>query len=154
MSNQETDEGKHGKSHDVLTSRRTFLRRLGWGGIMAFLTSSAIATGRFFFPSVLFEPPSRFKVGSPSDYAPSTISAAFKDKFKVWIVRKDDGRFYCLHAQCTHLGCTPNWKASESIFHCPCHGSKFRLSGVNFAGPAPRPWSVQDHSSSRWTVGG
>jgi cytochrome b6-f complex iron-sulfur subunit len=132
MNNKETDERKS-------VSRRTFLRRLGWGGIVTFVTGNVIAAGRFFFPRVLFEPPARFKVGKPSDYPPSTVSTAFKDKFRVWIVRKDDGRFYCIHANCTHLGCTPNWKQSEGVFHCPCHGGKFRLNGTNFAGPPPRP---------------
>src|SRR5204863_10033946 len=26
-----------------------------------------------------------------------------------------------------------------SKFKCPCHGSGFRLTGINFEGPAPRP---------------
>ncbi|MBI3951437.1 MAG: Rieske 2Fe-2S domain-containing protein, partial [Acidobacteria bacterium] len=38
-----------------------------------------------------------------------------------------------------HLGCTPNWLDSQKKFKCPCHGSGFRSSGVNFEGPAPRP---------------
>ena len=141
MSNQETDEKKsgYGRFYEKLISRRTFLRRLSWGGIVAFVAGNLIAAGRFFFPRVLFEPPARFNVGNPSDYPPSTVSDTFKDKFRVWIVRKDDGRFYCIHAYCTHLGCTPNWKQSEGIFHCPCHGTKFRSNGTNFAGPAPRP---------------
>ena len=40
---------------------------------------------------------------------------------------------------CTHLGCTPNFLAAENKFKCPCHGSSYRMSGVNFEGPAPRP---------------
>jgi len=40
---------------------------------------------------------------------------------------------------CTHLGCPPNWLASEQKFKCPCHGSGFYISGINFEGPAPRP---------------
>ncbi len=24
-------------------------------------------------------------------------------------------------------------------FKCPCHGSGFRITGINFEGPAPRP---------------
>ena len=51
----------------------------------------------------------------------------------------DAGRFYALIAVCTHLGCTPNYLASEDKFKCPCHGSGFRLTGINFEGPAPRP---------------
>ncbi len=40
---------------------------------------------------------------------------------------------------CTHLGCTPNYLSAENKFKCPCHGSGYRLTGVNFEGPAPRP---------------
>ncbi len=44
-----------------------------------------------------------------------------------------------LSTTCTHLGCTPNWLEAEKKFKCPCHGSGFKISGVNFEGPAPRP---------------
>ncbi|MBI2933797.1 MAG: Rieske 2Fe-2S domain-containing protein, partial [Planctomycetes bacterium] len=27
----------------------------------------------------------------------------------------------------------------ESKIKCPCHGSGFRYTGINFEGPAPRP---------------
>ena len=27
----------------------------------------------------------------------------------------------------------------ESKFKCPCHGSGFRMTGIHFEGPAPRP---------------
>ncbi|MBI1951579.1 MAG: ubiquinol-cytochrome c reductase iron-sulfur subunit, partial [Acidobacteria bacterium] len=40
---------------------------------------------------------------------------------------------------CTHLGCTPNWLEAENKFKCPCHGSGFYRSGINYEGPAPRP---------------
>jgi cytochrome b6-f complex iron-sulfur subunit len=28
---------------------------------------------------------------------------------------------------------------AENKFKCPCHGSGFRRTGINFEGPAPRP---------------
>ena len=56
----------------------------------------------------------------------------------MWIERSDSG-FYALRSVCTHLGCTPNWLSAEAKFKCPCHGSGFYMSGVNFEGPAPRP---------------
>jgi len=55
-----------------------------------------------------------------------------------WVVRNDEG-IYALSTVCTHLGCTPNWLITEQKFKCPCHGSGFRFSGINFEGPAPRP---------------
>ena len=47
--------------------------------------------------------------------------------------------FYVLSTTCTHLGCTPNYLSAEGKFKCPCHGSGFRVTGINFEGPAPRP---------------
>ena len=58
--------------------------------------------------------------------------------FYVWIVRNEEG-IYALSTVCTHLGCTPNWLEVEQKYKCPCHGSGFRKTGINFEGPAPRP---------------
>ena len=66
------------------------------------------------------------------------IRAAVGQDFRVWIVRDPDG-FYALFAKCTHLGCTPRWLLAEAKFKCPCHGSGYYRSGINFEGPAPRP---------------
>ena len=46
---------------------------------------------------------------------------------------------YALASVCTHLGCTPSWLDGEQKFKCPCHGSGFYITGINFEGPAPRP---------------
>ena len=59
-------------------------------------------------------------------------------KHAVWIVRNEEG-IYALSTVCTHLGCTPNWLEVEQKYKCPCHGSGFRKTGINFEGPAPRP---------------
>jgi len=120
--------------------RRSFISwlTLGW---LAF----AGATGgfftmllRFFFPNVLFEPVQTFRAGVPEAYQIGEVDVRWKAKFGVWIVRNNDG-IYALSTVCTHLGCTPNWLSSEKKFKCPCHGSGFRMSGINFEGPAPRP---------------
>lgn len=123
----------------VLISRRDLLVKLGWGGIISFLAGSTFAIAKFFFPRVLFESPAQFTVGRPEDYLLGKVDTTFKDRERICIVRKEDGSFFCLSLVCTHLGCTANWKLSEKIFHCPCHGSKFDQAGINFAGPAPRP---------------
>ena len=92
---------------------------------------------RFFFPRILYEPPTKYKVGFPFEYSVG-VSERFKKQFRVWIVREVD-KIYVIQAKCTHLGCTPNWLASEGKFKCPCHGSGFTPDGVNIEGPAPRP---------------
>jgi cytochrome b6-f complex iron-sulfur subunit len=122
-------------------SRRGFLRwslPVGWVAFSAATVSSLVATARFLFPNVLFEPPQSFKAGFPGEYNVGEVDTRWKAAFGVWIVREAQG-FYALISVCTHLGCTPNWLAAENKFKCPCHGSGFYKSGINFEGPAPRP---------------
>jgi cytochrome b6-f complex iron-sulfur subunit len=123
---------------NTLWGRRDFLMRVGWGSIIFFLLSSFLSFIRSAFPRVLFQPPTTFKAGFPSDYALGEVSDKYKQDYRVWIVREDDG-IYALFAKCTHLGCTPRWLPAEDKFKCPCHGSGFYKSGLNFEGPAPRP---------------
>ena len=127
-------------SNENEMGRRGFFKwlTLGW---IAF----ASATGgfftvmiRFLFPNVLFEPPQTFKIGFPDDFAMNTVDIRYKKSFNVWVVR-DDESIFALSTVCTHLGCTPNWLQTEEKFKCPCHGSGFRMTGINFEGPAPRP---------------
>ena len=121
-----------------LWSRRDFLGRLNWTGFGAFSALFLLGFVRSAFPRVLFKPPSTFKAGFPSEYTIGEVSERFKKEHRVWIIREEDG-FYVLFAKCTHLGCTPRWLKVDQKFKCPCHGSGFRKSGINFEGPAPRP---------------
>ena len=120
--------------------RRSFVNWLatGWVAFSAASAAGLTAMGRFMFPNVLFEPPSSFKAGLPEEFGVGLVDIRFKEKFGVWIVREEGG-MYALLATCTHLGCSPNWLANEEKFKCPCHGSGFYASGINFEGPAPRP---------------
>jgi cytochrome b6-f complex iron-sulfur subunit len=134
------ERGKKQEEHArraSLWSRRDFFGRLSWGGFGVFTGISLLGFLRSAFPRVLFTPPSTFKAGLPSDYTVGEISEKYKQEHRVWIVREEKG-IYALFAKCTHLGCTPRWLKVEDKFKCPCHGSGFRKSGVNFEGPAPR----------------
>jgi cytochrome b6-f complex iron-sulfur subunit len=138
---QALERGKREKERAQLGglwSRRDFFGRLSWGGFGVFSGISLLAAVRSFFPRVLFTPPSTFKAGFPGDYPMGEVSERYKKDYRVWIVR-DPGGFYAIYAKCTHLGCTPRWLATESKFKCPCHGSGYYKTGVNFEGPAPRP---------------
>jgi cytochrome b6-f complex iron-sulfur subunit len=101
-----------------------------------------LGTARFMFPNILTEPPSKFKVGFPSNFAPGQVETRFVATFGVWVVNSEYNglrQIYALKTVCTHLGCTPNWLEGEQKFKCPCHGSGFYKDGINFEGPAPRP---------------
>ena len=105
--------------------------------VTGFLGAWFIAFLRFFLPRTLFEPPTVFKIGYASDYALG-VDTKWQQKYRIWVDRTPD-RVFVIYARCTHLGCTPDWKASENKFKCPCHGSGYDSEGVNFEGPAPRP---------------
>jgi cytochrome b6-f complex iron-sulfur subunit len=92
---------------------------------------------RFLFPNVSFEPSLKFTADAPGSYSLG-VNERYKENHRVWIVREPAG-FYALSTKCTHLGCTSNWLQTERKFKCPCHGSGYDISGVNFEGPAPRP---------------
>jgi cytochrome b6-f complex iron-sulfur subunit len=115
----------------------------GWASFTAGVVAFSGMMGRFMFPNVLAEPPSTIKVGLPTNYDPEDVNERFKAEWGFWIVRSTryNGQdvIYALQSVCTHLGCPPNWLANEQKFKCPCHGSGFYISGINFEGPAPRP---------------
>ena len=122
----------------TLWSRRDFLGRLGWGGFGVFSLIAMMGFIRSAFPRVLFLPPSKFKAGYPDDYVIGEVNDKYLHAYRTWIIRTKAG-FYAIFAKCTHLGCTPRWLKSEQKFKCPCHGSGYYISGLNFEGPAPRP---------------
>ena len=121
-----------------LWSRRDVFGRFAWSIFAGFSGLSLVAAIRSAFPRVLFVPPSTFKAGRPTDFAIGEVSEKFKKDQRVWIIRTEEG-IYALFAKCTHLGCTPRWLTDENKFKCPCHGSGFYKTGINFEGPAPRP---------------
>ncbi len=123
-------------------SRRAVITAAGVGWI-AFGASAAVGAGvlqRFMMPNVLEEPDPKVRVGSLSTFAEMPVGSVNED-FKpkgIWLIRID-GAVAALSTTCTHLGCIPNWLANDRKFKCPCHGSGFMQTGVNFEGPAPRP---------------
>lgn len=56
--------------------------------------------------------------------------AAFKD---------EQGIVHAVSAVCSHMGCLVGWNATDRTWDCPCHGSRFELSGEVIHGPASRP---------------
>ena len=56
--------------------------------------------------------------------------AAFKD---------EEGTVHAVSAVCTHMGCLVGWNETDRTWDCPCHGSRFELSGEVIHGPATQP---------------
>ncbi|UCD85811.1 MAG: Rieske 2Fe-2S domain-containing protein [Deltaproteobacteria bacterium] len=139
------------ESQSTSSSRRDFISKglsvLGWGMFFCGTGIAAVETVRFFFPRVVFHPPTTFKIGPPGGFVSGSVPDTYgvilvdprwKRDNKFFVVRAED-RIYAIYARCTHLGCMVNWFEGEKTYRCPCHGSEFHSNGVNFAGPAPRP---------------
>jgi len=112
-------------------------RRIVWATVAGALTTFFLMFVRFFLPRSILEPSSQFRIGPPADYAIG-VDTKWQQQYRIWVTRTSD-RLFVIYARCTHLGCTPDWKASENKFKCPCHGSGYDSEGINFEGPAPRP---------------
>ncbi len=112
-------------------------RRIIWLSIAGFLTTCFLMFIRFFLPRSITEPSSSFKIGFPGDYSMG-VDTKYQQQYRIWVDKTSD-RLFVVYARCTHLGCTPDWKASENKFKCPCHGSGYDSEAINFEGPAPRP---------------
>ena len=128
---------------DEVQSRRFFV-----GGVFAFLTSMGLivlGAFRFVVPNVLYGKNQRFKVGLPKDFPDK--QATYLPEQQVFIVR-DGNSYAAMSAVCTHLGCTIRTDPDRPGFFCPCHGSRFKPDGTNYAGPAPKPLEAYEISVS------
>src|SRR4026207_2177114 len=106
--------GKPGAQNeaDLIPGRRRFVM----AGVLGFLGVNLLMFLRFFFPRTLFEPKTKFLIGYPSDFG-FGVDTKFQNQYRIWVVRNTEGIFV-ISAICTHLGCTPDWKASENKFKC------------------------------------
>lgn len=127
------------KNEDKEISRRKFFLTVGWFGIFSSLAGTVLGAVRFMFPNVLYEPPTAFKIGKPSDYPDNTVT--FVQDKRLFVVKGKDGfeGIRVISAICTHMGCTPKWVDANNRWECPCHGSVFNIKGQVIAGPAPNP---------------
>src|SRR5262245_8010766 len=99
-----------------ILSRRDFCTRLGLGGFGIFGGLTLLGFLRSAFPRVLFQPPSTFKAGLPTDFAIGEVSEKFKQDQRVWIVREEAG-IYAIFANALtwaarHAGSLPRTNSS------------------------------------------
>nr|VFK25355.1 MAG: ubiquinol-cytochrome c reductase iron-sulfur subunit [Candidatus Kentron sp. MB]VFK29183.1 MAG: ubiquinol-cytochrome c reductase iron-sulfur subunit [Candidatus Kentron sp. MB]VFK74709.1 MAG: ubiquinol-cytochrome c reductase iron-sulfur subunit [Candidatus Kentron sp. MB] len=88
---------------------------------------------------------------------PGSIVEGQQPKYAANEYRSIKSEFLVLVGICTHLGCSPSFVRSFDLhslgsdwkggFFCPCHGSRFDLSGRVFKGvPAPTNLVVPPHA--------
>ena len=118
------------------SNRRSFLDKIALASLGVAAVGGAQVLIGYLSPNVLFEPPSRFRAGTPDLYPIDSVTYIPEQQF--YILRSQQG-LWALSAVCTHLGCITQWKPDANMIACPCHGSKFRRNGTKIEGPAPRP---------------
>lgn len=118
-------------------SRREFLYYIWGASLVMLLGQAGVVLLWFALP--------RFKEGTfggvfnvAVDKIPSNNSAPLNEPAgRFWVAHYED-RLVVHYGVCTHLGCLPKWVDQNNRFECPCHGSKYQLSGNWIEGPAPR----------------
>lgn len=120
-------------------NRREFFSALtvAWVAFGAATSGLLSLVFRYLYPNVNFEPDMELLIPASVEIADG-VNEMYKSSFGTWIV-KSEGQLFALSTICTHLGCIPNWTPATQTFECPCHGSGYYVSGINFKGPAPRP---------------
>jgi 3-phenylpropionate/trans-cinnamate dioxygenase ferredoxin reductase subunit len=76
------------------------------------------------------------------------------DGDKAAVYRDDDGQLHALSPVCTHMGCLVEFNATERIWDCPCHGSRFATDGTVIKGPATRALKAKAISIEAAPTGG
>lgn len=144
-------------NEQLAVSRRQFLNRAWTMSFSLFLGFFGMSTLSFLWPRLTGGFGTKITVGDYEEVLREVGPAAnFKPKFYA------EGRFYlvyyegtadtpvylavnaketklvALYRKCVHLGCSVPHCQTSMLFECPCHGSKYRLNGEYYGGPAPR----------------
>ncbi|MEA2436787.1 MAG: hypothetical protein QOF65_1343 [Thermoleophilaceae bacterium] len=75
-------------------------------------------------------------VRSVDALAPGEAGIVRRGAGKIAAYREEDGTLHQVSAVCTHLGCQVKWNEAERSWDCPCHGSRFDMTGRLIQGPA------------------
>jgi len=83
-----------------------------------------------------------YEAGLPDEFPINSVTPFRKGSF--YLVRLQDGGFIAMSLKCSHLGCAIIWDEKINEFICPCHSSKFDITGKVKSPPAPRALDVYD----------
>ncbi len=123
-----------------LKNRRDFLKYLLSAGVLGFAAS-------VIYPVLSYlKPPKQSEVevtsvsaGKLSDFPKDSGKIIRFGNKPVLVVYSADGNLHALSAECTHLGCTVQFRKDLDLIWCACHNGKYDLNGRNISGPPPRP---------------
>jgi glycine/D-amino acid oxidase-like deaminating enzyme/nitrite reductase/ring-hydroxylating ferredoxin subunit len=79
------------------------------------------------------------KAKSYDELKPGEAGILKIDGDNVAAYRDENGRVHAVSAVCSHMGCLVGWNQTDKTWDCPCHGSRFELTGEVLHGPATKP---------------
>lgn len=141
----------------MAVSRRQFLNRAWTSSFSAFLGFFGMGTLSFLWPTLTGGFGTKITAGNYDDIIKQIgpegdFKPMFNSEGRFWLVYYDgngeapvylatgaiDNKMQALYRKCVHLGCSVPHCDKSMLFECPCHGSKYRLTGEFYGGPAPR----------------
>lgn len=141
----------------LAVSRRQFLNRAWSLSFMGFLGFFGMSSLAFLWPKLSGGFGTKITAGNYDDIIAQVgpdggFMPIFNSEGRFWItyyegtgdapvytaVNAIETKLQALYRKCVHLGCSVPHCSKSMLFECPCHGSKYRLHGEFFSGPAPR----------------
>ena len=140
----------------MAVSRRQFLNRAWTASFTTFLGVFGMSSLSFLWPKLTGGFGTEITVGDYEDLlkqvGPPVNKPMFVAEGRFWLtyyegtgdapvylaVGANETKLQALYRKCVHLGCSVPFCDTSLLFECPCHGSKYRLSGEYYQGPAPR----------------
>jgi glycine/D-amino acid oxidase-like deaminating enzyme/nitrite reductase/ring-hydroxylating ferredoxin subunit len=96
------------------------------------LLKENVNVGAHFFGDRLSSPDAR----SLDELGPDEGGIVAVEGEKVAAYRDADGTLHTVSPICTHLWCQVKWNRAERSWDCPCHGSRYDVTGKVLQGPA------------------
>jgi cytochrome b6-f complex iron-sulfur subunit len=144
-------------SDQMAVSRRQFLNRAWTASFTCFLGFFGMSTLSFLWPKLTGGFGTVITAGDYEDLISQVgpdggFQPLFNPEGRFWLTYYDGNgdapvylttnaqefKIQALYRKCVHLGCSVPHCSKSMLFECPCHGSKYRLSGEYYGGPAPR----------------
>lgn len=142
---------------ELAVSRRQFLNRAWSLSFMGFLGFFGMSSLAFLWPTLTGGFGTKISAGVYDDILKQVgpeggFKPIFNSEGRFWLtyyegtgdepvytaVNAIETKLQALYRKCVHLGCSVPHCSKSMLFECPCHGSKYRLHGEYFQGPAPR----------------
>jgi nitrite reductase/ring-hydroxylating ferredoxin subunit len=86
---------------------------------------------------------------SSDQVRPGEAAIVGKGSSRLAVYREPDGKLWECSALCSHMGCVVHWNSAERSWDCPCHGSRFDVSGHVLEGPAMKDLTPADRAHAR-----